>query len=458
MRIRTLFPVLVAVLLLALLPAASTTAQTPDPVWIGEYYNNAVLGEPLVFSRSDSDIAFDWGLGSPGEGIAENTFSVRWSTDVFLNAGTYRFWVLADDNVSVTVDFNRTIIDTFDTNEVDKLVAADIELDTGSHHIQVDYREVVDQAFAYVDFANLANNPDGPDFPVPQNPSPTGAWTARYFTNANLAGSPAVIRGETQVGGNWGSGSPLPAIPNDNWSAEWSTNLTLDGGEYRINASADDGVRVFVDGILVIDEWHVASGEQYSVLRSLARGSHSFTVQFYEAAGLAFLNFSLEGVNVPPTDTNYATVTTGRLNVRDIPDPFTGNILTRINNGETYPALTRTADASWVKINAIGVIGWVNASYVFVPDILSLPVEGSDAQPTGYSVTATPYTVNIRTGPGTQFDDIGNLPDGETAQVIGRNASATWWQINYEDIVGWVSAQYAIIESGAELSQIPVTQ
>ncbi len=459
MHRRTLLTALIA--LVALLPIISvnTAAQAPEPVWTGEYYNNSERTPPVVFTRTDSSIAFDWGFGSPGNGLSDNEFSIRWTTAAYFAGGTYRFWALADDNIRITLDGNNTIIDTFATNEVDELITRDVTLSAGVHSIEIIYRELVAQAFAYVDYENVAFAGDGPDFGAPVNPTPDGAWTANYYANPNLNGAPIVTRGEMQPGGNWGLDAPLPALPANQWSARWTTTLNLAGGDYRIRARADDGLRVYLDGALVIDEWHIATGETYTATRNLFSGNHGVTVEFYESAGLAFLEFSFDRLDAPQS-AYLATVTTGLLNVRDAPNPITGNILTQISNNEVVPALARTSDRSWVQVNANGVVGWVNATYISLPNLSALPVEDA-TQPTvgtGYIVTATPFPVNIRTGPGTQFRDIGNLPEDDTAQVIGRNANATWWQIDYNGIVGWVSAQYARIEAGADLAQIPIRE
>lgn len=456
MRLRAFIAIMASLFLLPLVASINVIGQTPNATWEGEYFDNPVLGSPALFTRTDSNIAFDWGLGSPGNGIPDNAFSVRWSTDTYFDAGTYRFWVLADDNIAVTIDFNREIINTFNTNEVNQLISRDVDLSAGTHHIQVDYREINDEAFAYLDFANLDENPTGPDFAVPINPPANGAWTAQYYNNPSLAGTPVIVRGEANPGGDWGTGSPAPSIPADNWSARWTSTLSLNGGDYQITAYADDGVRVYVDGILLINEWHIASGEHYVVDRTLVNGNHTITLEYYEAAGLAFVDFNIAQQSPPMIGTT-ATVTVSQLNVRETPSVSGGNILTRVNYGQTFSALARTQDNQWIQINANGVIGWVDGEFVIVSNINSLPITDGVSQPTGYIVTATPYTVNIRTGPGTQYDDIGNIPAYDTAQVIGRNANATWWQINYNGVIGWSSAEYARLQSGANISQIPIT-
>jgi uncharacterized protein YraI len=77
--------------------------------------------------------------------------------------------------------------------------------------------------------------------------------------------------------------------------------------------------------------------------------------------------------------------------------------------------------------------------------------------PNAYIVTATPYTVNLRSGPSTSFGRVARLPAGQTARIVGRTANNLWWQVNYNGIVGWASAQFAILQSGADASRIPVT-
>jgi N-acetylmuramoyl-L-alanine amidase len=149
-------------------------------------------------------------------------------------------------------------------------------------------------------------------------------------------------------------------------------------------------------------------------------------------------------------------VTAGRLNVRNAPNAITGDIITRINRGETYPVQELSLNNNWARINVNGTVGWVSTAYVNIANVTQLPVTGGD-EFNGYTVTATPYTVNIRSGPGTQFADIGNLPAGQSAQVIGRNAASTWWQVNYRDVVGWVSGAFTRLETGANINQIQVT-
>ncbi len=466
--------VMLAIVLLGMLVIAfvsPASAQT-NVVWSGQYYNNPTLSEPTTFTRQETAIAFNWGQGSPGTGINADNFTVRWATDVVLPAGTYRFYALADDNISIVVDFNPIpLINTFNTAQVGQTLSADVTLGAGSHHIQVDYREVSSTAYAYVSFANLATNPTGPTFGgTGTTPIASGNWTAQYFPNQFLSGSPTLIQSEANPGMNWGLGSPVASIPADNWSARWTSTLALTGGSYQISATADDGVRVYVDGVLYINEWHESTGQTYSVTLPLIAGNHSFQVEYYEAFGIASLNFTILQPNAPaptpipatpqPTGAT-ATVTAFQLNVRSAPST-SGAILTRINRGQTYSVIGVNPSNTWVQINVNNTIGWVSKAFVFLSTDSITVVNPTNPIPapvvnTGYIVTATPFNVKIRLGPGTQFGQVGRMPVGQTASVVGRNATNTWWQVNYNGIVGWMSAVYAPIQANADLNLIPVT-
>jgi uncharacterized protein YgiM (DUF1202 family) len=67
-------------------------------------------------------------------------------------------------------------------------------------------------------------------------------------------------------------------------------------------------------------------------------------------------------------------------------------------------------------------------------------------------------TVNVRVGPGTEFDVVGQYYRGYWAPATGKNAEPpTWWQVVYEAAPGqrgWVNAQYVV--PNAEALKLPV--
>lgn len=474
--------VIVTLLLGLLAVVGIVPAMAQNPVWITEYYNNPNLSGDPVVRRNEPYVAFNYGQGSPISGVGNDNFSIRFATDVFLNSGTYRFAALADDNVRVTFNFGYTpVIDTFASPAVGQTVTGDVVVENpGLYHIQVDYREVTDNAYVYVAYANLATNPNGPTFaqPVPA-PGPIqvnpGPWTAQYYSNTALSGDPTAIVTESSPTHNWGSGSPIGSVPADNWSARWTSIQNIPAGNYTVAVSADDGVRVIINGVTVINQFGFATGQTYTSNIYLPGGNTQIIVEFVEFGGNAFLNYSLslpapaQPQPTPPvvSPTGVSAVVTGafRLNVRNAPDAVNGLVITRINQNESYPALGRNANSTWIQVSVNGTVGWVSARYVtLTPSGASLPVVGQaqtpptqQPAPGGPTLTATPFAVNVRNGPGTQFNRIGQMRPNETAVMIGRNASNTWWQVNYNGIVGWVTAQYTVIQSGFNANSLPVT-
>ncbi|MBE2184363.1 MAG: SH3 domain-containing protein [Anaerolineae bacterium] len=454
--------------------ALPAQAQNGVP-WTGQYYNNPTLSDPIALQRTDTAVAFNWGLGSPAEGVNADFFSVRWAQDVHLPAGTYRFFALADDNIRVTFNFHQTVIDTFDSGVVGQLVTADIVVPVSdSYHIQVDYVEETGDAYAFVSYANAATNPQ-PNFTPPlPNPQLVNPWTVQYFANTALSGDPTAILSVSTPNHNWGTGQPVGSIPADNWSARFTSVQTLAAGTYTASLHMDDGARLFVNGQLLINQFGAATGQTYNATFNLPAGSNTFQIDFVEFGGNAFLEFALTQAGQPapipvppPSDVNVfstATVTAYRLNVRTAPDPQ-AQIITRINRNETFPVTGRSADGLWFQLLVNNQLGWSSRAFLFVPNEGSVPIVGAppvNPDPTtppstSFIVTASPYTVNIRSGPGTQYGRIGQIPVNRTAEVVGRNSDATWWNINYNGIVGWVTAEYAAMQAGVNINAIPIT-
>ncbi len=467
---RTVFLLAAALVAIFGMTALPVGAQS-GAVWNAQFFNNGFLLPPAQVTRQDNAVAFNWGGASPAAGVNSDGFTARWATDVFLPAGTYRFWALADDHVRVIVDYQfNPLIDTFPQARVGQVVSGDIALTAGVHHIQVDYGEAGGNAYVFVTWADLATNPSGPNFPpLGSSGLGTGPWTAQYYANASLSGSPTLIQTESSPTHDWGTGSPVVSIPADNFSARWTSTQTLDSGTYQISVRADDGVRVFVDGRVVIDQFGMATGQTYTVNVDLNAGSHNFMIEYFEAGGLAFLNFTLVRVGgpsaPPPTGGPVATVTGAfRLNVRAAPDPVNGAILTQIRRNQTYPIVGRNSDTSWWQLNVNGTVGWVNARYVTAVSAQNVPVTSGSSQPvptatpvvTGAAATVTGASrLNVRNAPSAVSGQVlTRISRGDTFPVVGRNADTSWWQLNVNGVVGWVNARYV---TAVNAQNVPVT-
>ena len=122
-------------------------------------------------------------------------------------------------------------------------------------------------------------------------------WNAAYYNNKDLSGSPALQRVDDKIDFNWGTGSPNATIGADNFSARWTRYLSLEAGTYRFTARSDDGVRVWLDNTLIIDQWNDHPAKSFSAERSVSAGHYLVKVEYYERSGLAEMAFSWERVS-----------------------------------------------------------------------------------------------------------------------------------------------------------------
>jgi hypothetical protein len=74
-------------------------------------------------------------------------------------------------------------------------------------------------------------------------------------------------------------------------------------------------------------------------------------------------------------------------------------------------------------------LGWVSSQYVEVQDKGAIPVVGGrgDGRPSGVII----QQVNVRGGPGTDFDSLGTLNPADVVALTGKDSGGMWLQIQY---------------------------
>jgi len=111
-----------------------------------------------------------------------------------------------------------------------------------------------------------------------------------YFDNANLSGIAKKLRTDSQIGFDWSGSSPMEGIPQENFSVRWTGNLgpVPETGRYRILTKNDDGVRVFIDGKLLIDDWKAEdSATQAAEINLTAGSTHTLRIEYMQLTGNA---------------------------------------------------------------------------------------------------------------------------------------------------------------------------
>ena len=104
--------------------------------------------------------------------------------------------------------------------------------------------------------------------PTPRPPAPQPApapvnypdWKGEYFNDINLAPPPLMVRNDPRLDFAWNLDAPDPRVPADNFSVRWSRSVNFAAGSYVFQARTSDGVRIYLDTILVLNEWRDTEG------------------------------------------------------------------------------------------------------------------------------------------------------------------------------------------------------
>ena len=107
-------------------------------------------------------------------------------------------------------------------------------------------------------------------------------WKGEYFDNTDMKGKPVLVRNDQSINFDWGTGAPAPGLPTDNYSVRWSRKAGFENSDYLFTVSVEGGVRLWLDGRMLIDDW-VASGNRTLTVQSgvINAGDHDLRVDYF---------------------------------------------------------------------------------------------------------------------------------------------------------------------------------
>src|SRR6185436_414027 len=107
-----------------------------------------------------------------------------------------------------------------------------------------------------------------------------------YFDNADFTGT-RVRRVDPTVSFDWGSGQPDAAIGADTFSVRWTGSVQPRFGEtYTFYTVSDDGVRLWVNNQLLIDNWTDHGPTENAGILALQGGLlYDIRMEMYENGG-----------------------------------------------------------------------------------------------------------------------------------------------------------------------------
>lgn len=133
---------------------------------------------------------------------------------------------------------------------------------------------------------------------------PKANWELRFFAwddstdprtqaerfQALLRTAPVISRRAPRLDFMWYRPT-IPSLPQARFAMESTASVTVPPGTHTLRTISDDGVRVWVDGKLVIDNWSLHGSEVDQV--AIAPGRHDLRVQFFQVDGWVELRLEI---------------------------------------------------------------------------------------------------------------------------------------------------------------------
>lgn len=230
---------------------------------------------------------------------------------------------------------------------------------------------------------------------TPQHTDPN--WQAEYWNNTSLTGLPVLTRAEPDLNYDWGSGTPDPVVQADHFSARWTRYIEVTPGTYEFKVTSDDGIRVWVDNTLIIDQWTVHPAETYYAERYLGTGHHLLKVEYFEETGQAVAKVQWYPKGSPPAPANWQAAYYNNVTLSGSP------VLTRNETAVDYDWGSGSPEAGVVNADNFSArwtqtLDMAAGTYTFsltVDDGARLWVNGHLLIDVWYEQPATTYTGQI---------------------------------------------------------------
>jgi hypothetical protein len=150
-----------------------------------------------------------------------------------------------------------------------------------------------------------------PGTPPSSTPNTGTGLAGAYFNNNTLTGTPVLQRTEA-VNFGWSTNPPGPGVNADSFSVRWTGKVEAPTtGNYTLQTVSNDGVRLWIDGVLVVDNWtnHATATNNSPVIALTKNARYTVTMEFYDNTGAAVARFKWK----KPGTTSFGAVPASRL-------------------------------------------------------------------------------------------------------------------------------------------------
>lgn len=165
-----------------------------------------------------------------------------------------------------------------------------------------------------------------------------------------------------------------------------------------------------------------------SYLQTISSSTNSSSEDSSQSNSNTSTTMNKEGqvTGVPSNDT---------LNVRSEANT-TSSIIAKLANGTKVQVIGQDAKTSWYKINYNGKTGYVSNKYIKINGEWN----SSSSSTTATGTRKTTDNLNLRTGPGTNYSIVTNIPKGTVIDYYSE--SNGWAKVKYSGKYGYVSTAY----------------
>ena len=138
-----------------------------------------------------------------------------------------------------------------------------------------------------------------------------------YYNNINFTGT-KVTRVDPNINFNWGTGAPVSGFGADTFSVTWTGQIQAQHSElYTFTTTSDDGIRLWINGQLIIDQWNDHAPTNHTGAYGMVAGQKvDIRIDYYENGGGAVAQLRWASASTPqqvvPTNQLYSTGYTGQ--------------------------------------------------------------------------------------------------------------------------------------------------
>jgi hypothetical protein len=241
--------------------------------------------------------------------------------------------------------------------------------------------------------ADAIYGPGGPGGGGGGGGAPSGNLKGEYFDNINLSGT-RVERNDAAIDFDWSTGSPVAGIGPDTFSVRWTGLVKAPQSEtVTFITESDDGVRLWVNGQLLVDNWTDHGVTENSGSIALQAGKYyAIQLEYYENTVGALIRLSWQSPSTPrqviPASAFLPPAITALASGWESGEPqglsdqvfIIREVSGFFNSSTPPPECSPRAGETWRSgSNALMVAGYSNAAYaycyykLFDENILILP-------------------------------------------------------------------------------------